>query len=92
VGRWVIVSYRGKGLGGDDHQRGFRVKSPQRIRKCAPIDVDTKWAARPVNDRATRLTPSQAPDFRAADTDIDQIGDFAAADFVGRNCRIGRRV
>jgi len=87
-GRWSL-SLSCKGLGGDDHQRGFRVKSPQRIRNMCPVDVRYKVAGAARHDRATApVQPSQAPD-QSPDT-ILTTSVILLLRICRRNCASGR--
>ena len=81
----------GEGFGGDDEQRGFRVDFGQYVAQLGAVHVgDEVHVQTRMAERLERGTHHQRAEVRAADTDVDDIGNdligiaqpAAAADFM----------
>ena len=68
-----------EGLGGDDHQRGRGIEPRQRIGDMRAIHVGDEMQPRPVMIGRQRQRRHRRAEIRAADADIDDIGELCAA-------------
>ncbi len=76
----------GKGLGGDDHKGRRRVQPRQRVGDIGPVNVRHEMTARPVVIGAQRPHGHLGAQMRAADADVDDIGDRPLPDVSGKLC------
>ena len=81
----------GEGLGGDDKERRLGIKFLQRLRHVGAVDVGHKVSPQvsPGLVRLQRLCHHQGPEVRAADANVDDVGDvFAGVSLTNNSTRI----
>ncbi|MCY1313058.1 hypothetical protein D9M70_635440 [compost metagenome] len=74
----------GEGLGGDDDERRCRIKRIERVGNMCAIDVRDIMRARSVMVRRKCDRCHDRAEIRAADTDIDDVGDLLASRTLDR--------
>jgi hypothetical protein len=78
VARGAGIGHRlggGEGLRGDDDERCLGVQPVQGVVEMRAVDIRDEMAARPVDIGGERLHRHRRAEVRAADADIDHVGD-----------------